>query len=98
MSEQLTDETLAKALGWILGEGDLSDAVVWRREDGHYQGYLPKYTTSIDVIAQEIERRGDKCKQFCISYMLLSTSYDKPLDLFDPKQWCKALMAYPEEQ
>ncbi len=92
MAKELKDEDVAEALGYCkedfeLGEDPNTHQIIY--------GNPPKYTTSLDAITQQIERRGSKCKSWCIKLFEDTLEFNDP---FDPKQWCGALMAYLEEK
>ncbi len=94
MSDQLTDETVAKALGriendWLELNGDLIHMV---RHD--WRDRLPKYTTSLDAIVGEINNRGRECFDWCWEYI----DDNIGMSNWEPEDCCKALMAYLEEQ
>lgn len=102
---ELTDETVAKALGWEQDRAGWSktiDEPGWREpETSHYHKTLPPFTTSLDAITQEIERRKLKIGMFKAvdcwyawvgEEEILARAKRAPLAL------CKAFMAYLEQK
>jgi len=100
MSKELTDEDVALALGYTLNAGEVDQ---WWYDNGRgFVTNLPKFTTSLDAITGEIERR-ERGKWECGRtkenthwaelgprfYVEASTA---PLAL------CRALIAYLEEE
>jgi hypothetical protein len=55
-------------------------------------GSVPSYTTSVDVMINEIERQGEECKWYVLAYY--SESLD---DLWKPAALAAALDSYIEE-
>lgn len=93
MTAKLTDESVAKALGWL----SLKGYPKWqmRAPDGEIRN-CPNFTTSLDAIVAEIEARGlDWClsenfSDSCGASVELSSAKEKTPAL----ALCAALMAY----
>lgn len=62
MTKELTDETVALALGWTKHHDEAWDGLRWfgPNENGNncWHHGTPPFTTSLDAIVGEIERRG----------------------------------------
>lgn len=108
MTKELTDEEVALALGfdgpeeiWPLLDGSFSAG--WRRpREGRWKK-VPVFTTSLDVIVGEIERRGllwevkrtSRCRysaQLRDPYVLPSPNLERADTA--PPALCKALVEY----
>ena len=67
---KITDEKMAKALGWTKGKSPMNSKVtcwfpVSEHKGNDYYFTLPKWITSLDAIVAEIEARGHnwECKR-----------------------------------
>ena len=100
MTKELTDEDVAKALGWLEKFDDTYQETRWYLPDeAGFEYYLPKFTTSLDATTQEIERRGlkwDTGHNMAETYRA-AVSDQQAEALTAPLALCKALMQYIEE-
>jgi len=92
---QMTDEEVALELGWKKINNDSGMGVHYVRDNEIRPTYMgpPQYTTSLEVIVVEVERRGVNFKK---EVMLNMTEYGD--DLWDAETVCKHVLSRLEGQ
>lgn len=105
--KKLTDEAVAKKLGWKRGEiyaTILGQSMYeWISPEGRGNGNVPSFTTSLDAIVGEIEARGlDWAGYTFVDGFCAEVSGDKmrseEMDTTTPLALCRALIAYLESK
>ncbi len=92
---KLTDKKVAKALGWKPCNRGCRNCGFWQAPatDGRELDKLPKWTTSLDAIAGEIEARGPNCIKYCGRYVTGTYQWEGVLKA---ECWCEALLKFLE--